>query len=79
MVGIANVSPHGGLLSEGRAAHRALKRPFAGVCVHVIFKVVLLAEHAATHRAGEAQGGLVWWQGKESGAQVLQEKQRPCS
>lgn len=69
---IAHVPPHGGLLREGRTTNWALIRPFPRVGVHVIFEVVLLAEHAATDTAGEAWEG---WSREESWAHALQEKQ----
>lgn len=76
-MGIAHMPPHGGLLSEGRATNWALIWPLPRVGVHVVFEVVLLAEHAATDTAGEAREGR---SGEESWAHALQEKQhRPRS
>lgn len=76
VVGIANMSSHGGLLSEGGATQRALIWPLPSMRVHVVFKVVLLVEHAATDTARVARRG---WQGEESRSRALKEKQRPCS
>lgn len=76
VVGITDMPPHGGLLSEGGPTHWALIRSLPCVGVHVVFKVMLLAKHTATDTAGKPRGG---WQGKESGARALQEKQRPRS
>lgn len=63
MMGIANMSSHGGLLSEGGATDRALIWSLPSMRVHVVFKVVLLVEPAATDTAHVARSG---WQGEES-------------